>query len=62
MMRYTIMLEVLEWAARNFGKEAVDALISKAREWAQDDGVEDWDDWLVDILELVADYLLKKYQ
>jgi hypothetical protein len=61
-MRYKIILEVLEWAAKNFGKEAVDAIIAKARQWAQDDGKEDWDDWLVDILELVADYLLKKYQ
>ena len=61
-MRYAIVLELLEWAAKSdYAREFLDYLISRARDWAEDDGKEDWNDTAVDILEAVADFLYDKY-
>jgi len=61
-MKYALLLQMLEWAARSsYGRDLLDYLISKAREWAEDDGKEDWDDYAVDFLEAIADYLYEKY-
>lgn len=61
-MKYTIIFEVLQWAAKNYAEDLIKAVIDLARQWAEDDGVEDWDDYAVDVLEKLAYYLLERYK
>ncbi len=62
-MRYAILFEMLEWAAKSdFAEDLLEHIIRQAREWAESDGKEDWDDYLVDALEMVAKYFYSKYR
>jgi len=62
-MSYSFLIQIFEWAAKSkYAEEVINQLIAQARKWAQDDNMEDWDDWMVDVLEIVAKFLLKKYQ
>jgi hypothetical protein len=63
MKNFSVFLEIIEWAAKSdFAEELLDYIVAEARKWAQDDGKEDWDDILVDALEMVAKYFFAKYQ
>lgn len=60
-MKLQLALTALEFAAKYIGPPLVEAILNKARAWAESDGKEDWDDEVVEILETVAEALLKKY-
>ena len=62
-MKLDVILQVLEWAAKTeYARDFLDHIIAKARAWAEDDQKVGWDDYLVDALEMAAEYLYEKYR
>lgn len=62
-MQIDVILNLLEWAAKSaYAEDLLKYLIAQARAWAKDDGKVNWNDELVDVLEMVANFLYKKYK